>query len=170
MSNSWALVAVQGRKAADGKGSQASNYIVSYSSLDSHVAAFGKYRVSKEGTCRNKKVWASRMVPWRNVLYPSVSCWRIPTRCSLLNFPKQLVPGTQSQAQKGLSLPKCQSLRTLTEKSWGCAMNRCEKTRKKKAMKLPGGFTVTPEHRRMQTEGFVEVFGKHCCLQKSGRQ
>lgn len=25
---------------------------------------------------------------------------------------------------------------------------------------LPGGFTVIPEHRRMQTEGFVEVFGK----------
>lgn len=37
-------------------------------------------------------------------------------------------------------------------------------------MKLPGGVTVIPEHRRMQTEGFVEVFGKHCYLEESGRK
>lgn len=29
---------------------------------------------------------------------------------------------------------------------------------------LPGGFTVIPEYRRMQTESFVEVFGKQCGL------
>lgn len=39
---------------ADGRGSQASNHTVSYSTLDSCVAALGKFVLSKEGAWRKK--------------------------------------------------------------------------------------------------------------------
>lgn len=158
------------RLCTDGRGSQASNDTVSYSPLDSPVAAFEKYGVKKEGACRNKKKgWASGMVPWRNVLYPPTCCWRIFMWCSLLKFPEFL--GTQNQAQKGLGLLKCWSLRPVTEKFWGCAVNCHDNTEKMKVMKLSTSWFHGHAWVQKNTEeDFVEVPGKLCGLETSGRQ
>lgn len=60
-----------------------------------------------------------------------------------------------------------QRLRNLGAAQWTAVRKQ---GRRKRWNSLLVGFTVIPECRRMQTEGFVEVSGKQYGLETSGRQ